>query len=249
MLKVFRAMGLSIGSLFSFKLLFVLMLPTVVISGVWIFTLYKFFLLWSESLTQILLSSWLVDFLKGPLETFTAVTMVTVIGWLSLIFLFVCLLPLIYGTHVFLFSVLVLPLVLNHLWKKNYPELQKHKNSFFLKSVFKNLMYFSIYLFLYFLFLPLWLIPGVQVILPVALNSYLVKKTMAEDIYSEFCTKEEQKYLEVSEATPMTLMSIFVSILSLIPFVQILSPLLSALGFTHLCLGLIKEHREKSYLK
>lgn len=246
MLKVFRAMGLSIGSLFSFQLLFVLMLPTVLVSGAWIFFLYKFFLLWNESLVNFLLHSWIVDFLKGPLETFTALTMVAVMGWFSVIILVVVLLPLIYGTHLMIFTIFVLPLVLQHLWKKNYPEINKKKNGLWIKSFFKTIGYFSIYLFLYFLFLPLWLIPGVQVILPVALNSYLLKKTMCEDIFSEFCTKEEQKYLQVSEDTPLTLMSIFMSILSLVPIVQLLSPLMAALGFSHLCFGIIKEHRENN---
>lgn len=244
MFKAFGAFFKSFGSLFSIKLLIYLMIPILILTGLWSFIIYSHFNNIREILVHFLSSSWIVGSIQEPIEAFLAISLNSLLLVFATILIIVFLMPLIYGSLIFVFSLIMVPFVIGYLHQKNYSSLVKNNSEWFYKSLFRTLKIYFIYLIAYFLLLPLWLIPGVQIILPIALNAWLNKNIMVEEILSLFTNSEEINEIHHKEREAIGILAVLTSVLFLIPVLQILAPMILILSYGHLLLNSLAQHRK-----
>ena len=149
-----------------------------------------------------------------------------------------------YLTASLLAAVLILPLMLKHLAETEYQEIAAMGADSFtaatVNSVFASLLFIAAWL----ITLPLWLIPGLSLILPMLLMAWLNRRTFAYDALSMHATEDEWRDLKARHKTPLFMLGLTMALLAHIPLLGLLVPALTALSFVHYGLESLRRSRD-----
>lgn len=151
------------------------------------------------------------------------------------IVVFLSMLPLAFLTTLILTQLLVMPVVVRVL-RKEYRQLERKgggANAFV--SNFKNLFKTSvIYIVLWLVTIPMWFLPGMNILIPLLLNAYLNYRLFLFDALGEFGTLDEIHILLKTKRTDFFLMGLITSLVFLFPLSFLIGPVYTALAFTRL---------------
>lgn len=238
-MKIARALRLTLVSLLRPEILLMLFVPFVVSLILWFAIFWFFWGAWVAGLSGLLQSTWLMDWLGSGagLESLSG------LHWVSGLFLVLIFLPLTYLTALLLTSGLVMPLMVQMIVRRDYADLEKLRGGSLRGSVWNSLWAGGIYLFLFALSLPFWLVPGLAFVLPVLLNAWLNKRVFVYDSLQDFAAREEFTLLERRERGRLYGLGILLALLTYLPLVSFILPVLSGLAYAHYCLGALREQR------
>lgn len=152
-----------------------------------------------QFLMSYALTSWIVSFL------------VYTVGGFFVLYLSVFVAILVIG--------FLTPYVLKELQQRHYQDIELIGYANILSALLTTLKYFFIMLLLFFLFIPLYLVPLVNII---ALNLplyYFFHKMLTYDISTNMTTKEEALEIAFKNGNTLRLKTLFLYLLSMIPFV------------------------------
>jgi len=105
-------------------------------------------------------------------------------GWMAI---FACA----YLTASLLAAVVILPLLLKHLANGEYRDVAAMGKDSFVAATVNSLVASALFILGWLLTLPLWLIPGLSLILPMLLMAWFNRRTFAYDALSMHATAEE----------------------------------------------------------
>ena len=148
-----------------------------------------------------------------------------------------------YLVAMLLTAVLVLPLMLNHLAARNYPDLARQGKENFVASTWNSVWAAVLFVIGWVVTLPLWLIPGLGLFLPLFWMAWLNRRTFAYDSLAEHATDAEWRELRKQQAMPLLLLGFAMAALTHVPFLGLLAPSLSALAYIHFCLESLRRQR------
>ena len=148
-----------------------------------------------------------------------------------------------YLVAMLLTAVLVLPLMLNHLAARDYPDLARQGKENFVASTWNSVWAAVLFVIGWVVTLPLWLIPGLGLFLPLFWMAWLNRRTFAYDSLAEHATDGEWRELRKQQATPLLLLGFAMAALTHVPFIGLLAPSLSALAYIHFCLESLRRQR------
>lgn len=157
--------------------------------------------------------------------------------WLASSLVFVVLLlllpTLVVATALFITAVIAMPVMVEHVARRDYPQLARGRGGTALGSAWNALAALLVYLVLWLLVLPLWLILPPAFIVPLLLNGYLNDRVFRYDALAEHATPEE--YREILRRCGPQLLGLgcVAALVQLVPFVNLVSPVWSGLGFIH----------------
>lgn len=172
-----------------------------------------------------------------------AVTPESVAKGLAIVVSILLILPLTILTSMLITSLVVMPVVLKYLGR-SFPDLQKRGSGVFVASI-KNLIVSSlIYILLWVLSLPFWMIPGLGVALPLLLNGYLTYRIFVFDILGDYASVREIKVLSGRKRVDFLILGVIVSAMVLIPPLFLILPIYSALCFSRYTLLELQELRK-----
>ena len=140
-------------------------------------------------------------------------------------------------------AIVVLPLLLDRLAQSDYPELARLGNDSLLKSTGNSLWAALVFVVGWLLSLPLWLIPGVALILPLLWMAWLNRRTFAYDALAAHASSGEWRELRRRQAFPLLALGLLMALLAHLPLVGILAPSLTALVYVHFCLEALRRLR------
>ncbi len=140
-------------------------------------------------------------------------------------------------------AVLVLPLLLNHLAAVDYPDLARQGADSLVGSLWNSLWAALLFIVGWLLTLPLWLIPGLGLILPLFWMAWLNRRTFAYDTLAAHATDAEWRTLRRQQALPLLALGLIMAGLAHVPFVGMLAPSLAALAYVHFCLEALRRLR------
>ena len=106
-------------------------------------------------------------------------------------------------------------------------------------SIFAAILFIAGWL----LTMPLWLIPGLSLILPMLLMAWLNRRTFAYDALSMHATAAEWQGLRRQHQTPMFMLGLSMALLAHVPLLGLLVPALAALSFVHYGLEALRRAR------
>jgi uncharacterized protein involved in cysteine biosynthesis len=106
-------------------------------------------------------------------------------------------------------------------------------------SVFASILFIVGWL----LTLPLWIIPGLSLILPLLLMAWLNRRTFAYDALSMHATDDEWQALRRQQKTPMFMLGLTMALFAHVPIIGLLVPALAALSFVHYGLEALRRTR------
>lgn len=244
--SIYSSLQIALQSLFNRQIFLRLILPFIIS---FICLILILFFLWSP------LQGWLLEYflgnhlLKVPME-FVGKTLGISIGAISNFFLFFvilfCSLIFLYLSTLILTSVLFIPLITPLYQKKYFSHLQKKNGLGFVHAGAENLKAFVIYLFLFFIMLPLFLIPGLSLVIPIILNTFMNHKIFVIDVLQDYVDKKEFLELKKQYSGSLLQLSFLCSLIFYIPILNFLAPQISALAFAHYALSCLSEQRLKS---
>lgn len=160
--------------------------------------------------------------------------------WIFLILIFF---PLAYVISVAITSVIAMPLVIEFI-SKEYPELQKKQGGSTVGSLANTGFAALTFLFWLVVTLPLWLIPGAQILVPLYLSARFNRKVFMYDVFQDFADDEERKHLMKKDGFSLIVMGMILGLVAYIPFAFIFLPVVSALAFTYFGFNSLQELRK-----
>lgn len=240
MTAIFKSFRQAFHSILRLRLFLLALLPPFVAFLGLLFLFVVFWQPWLTGLTAMLESvsflHWLQEITQWP----------GFLAWAAIIFLILAFIPLAYLAAVLFTSLLVMPVVLKVVPEADFKGLQKKRGGSVLGSLWNALVASVIYIIAFMVTLPLWLLPGMQIAIPLALTAWLNKRVFLYDVLQDFASLDERKLIEKQERGSLYGMGFLLGLLSYIPLAFFLVPVLSALCYAYYGLNALEEHRRKS---
>ncbi|MES2237881.1 MAG: EI24 domain-containing protein [Pseudomonadota bacterium] len=163
--------------------------------------------------------------------------------WAAVFLLLAAFATLIYLTALFLVAVVVLPSLITYVSSRDYPDLVRHGENAFWRSLVNTLAAGCVFLFGGLLSLPLLLIPGVVLVLSLFWTAWLNQRTFRVDALIEHATAAEITQLVKAKKSSFYLAGTGCALLAHVPLLQLVAPAFTALVFVHLGLAALREQR------
>ncbi|MDP2833661.1 MAG: EI24 domain-containing protein [Pseudomonadota bacterium] len=157
--------------------------------------------------------------------------------------LILLLLPAIYLTALFITSLVFMPILLSVVAHRHYPALGRHYGGSFLGSLGNGLYALVIYLLIWLITLPFWLLGPFGVGIAILLNAWLNQRLFLYDALAEHASKEELATLRAEGGWPLYGLAAFLGLLHLVPVINFFAPIYMGLVFTHYGLGQLARAR------
>lgn len=235
---VLRSLKRAFNALFHFRIWFLLLLPPL-ITGFILALLFLFFWTPLNSSVAVLLSSWSAMQWLGDLFGSPAV-FIAVISSLLLVLLF---LPVLFVSVLLVTSIFVTPLVQREVAHKHFKNLEQKRGGSNFGSLWNSLRALGFFVFLFVVTLPLWLIPGLQLVVPALLIIALNKRIFLYDVLQDYASREERKIIEKRYAGGLWGLGALLVIGSYLPLAFIFLPVFSAFAYSFFGLNALEELR------
>lgn len=239
------AISRSIRDIFNLRIVFLVMVPPVVSALFWIGLVWWNWTLLTTALTDFFMTAeWFKPILKlAPVvlsaDTFNLVNILVSVGMFAFLF------PFVLVSSVVAISVLANPVVFAHVLKKHYPQLPPQTASFW-QSLFNTLKASLGFMILWFLSLPLWLIPGGAIAIPLFLSAFLNKRVYGFDAISELANDKNSRVLAEKLNSKFWIAAFFCSASNFFPLAVFITPVFSALLFIHLVALQLKSEQAEN---
>jgi uncharacterized protein involved in cysteine biosynthesis len=238
------ALGRALRSLMHPKLLLLSVFPTLVALVLWgSLTLY----FWSP------LNAWVADWLNNT----TAVDamlyvarvlfqweMAGLIPGLARLLILLTVLPLIQATALMITAVFLMPMLVKHVAGRSYPDLERRHGGSFLGSVWSALVGASVFMFLWVVTLPLWLVPGLALLLPLGLSAYLNQRVFCYDAIADHADRSELGAILRGQRVGRFGLGGLLGVLHYVPLLGWFAPVYMGLAFVHWGLARLAVQRK-----
>lgn len=158
-------------------------------------------------------------------------------GWLAVF-------ALAYLTAMLLAAIFIVPLLVNEIGAREYPDVARRGDDSFLAATGNSLVAALGFLAGWVGTLPLWLIPGMGLLLPIYWLAWLNRRTFAYDALAAHATAGEWAAVFEKHRGQMLLLGILLGVLGHIPFVGLLVPAFAALAYVHYGLEALRRERD-----
>ena len=143
-------------------------------------------------------------------------------------------------------AVWIMPLVLAHLSRNNYPDVQPRGRHAFVISVWNAVWVSVVFMTGWLITLPLWLIPPLGMILSVFWWTFAFSRMMRIDAIADHASSEERKSLLRDRNIGFWSIGLICALLNLLPPAWVFLPVFSGLVFAHFGLEALRQKRDAS---
>jgi len=173
-------------------------------------------------------------------------TMINAIGlWAPVFLLLAAFAALTYITAILLVAVFALPLLINLVAAHDYPDLGRHGENVFWGSLGNTLGAGAIFLIGSLAMLPLLLIPGALLVLPLLWSAWLNQRAFRFDALAEHATRSEMQLLVREDGRSFYMAGLATAAIAYVPLLNLLAPAFAALVFVHLGLAALRRRRQE----
>jgi hypothetical protein len=165
--------------------------------------------------------------------------------WAAVFLLLAAFASLVYSTAILLVAVFALPRLVNLVAARDYPDLGRHGENVFWGSLGNTLAAGSIFVVGCFVMLPLLLVPGALLVLPLLWGSWLNQRTFRFDALAEHATRSEMQRLACENRGRFYVAGLGTAAVAHVPLANLLAPAFTALVFVHLGLAMLRRQRQE----
>ncbi|ASD63992.1 hypothetical protein B9G79_10640 [Bdellovibrio bacteriovorus] len=238
MKNIFRALKQAFESLLRLRMFLLILGPPVATVFVLLVLFIVYWSAWTAGVAGLIGNLWGFQWVQQV----TGLTDLSL--WLAMLFLVMIFIPLAYVISVLIVSVFVMPIVLKWVGDQDFRNLEKRRGGTVVGSVWNTLKATILFVVGFMVTLPLWLIPGCQLVVPLVLTAWLNKKVFLYDVLQDYASKEERKSIESEESGSLYLMGLLLGLLSYIPLAFFFVPIISALSYTYYGLNALEDRRK-----
>lgn len=167
-------------------------------------------------------------------------------AWMIPIIAVIILLPFAGIVGLAVAAVWIMPLVLAHLSRNNYPDVQPRGRHAFVISVWNAVWVSVVFMTGWLITLPLWLIPPLGMILSVFWWTFAFSRMMRIDAIADHASSEERKSLLRDRNIGFWSIGLICALLNLLPPAWVFLPVFSGLVFAHFGLEALRQKRDVS---
>jgi len=234
---VFRALARAVGSLVHPVILLILLVPMGVAAAVWLGVAWAYWDTWTTAIQSLVMDhtgySWTARW-----------DLTEVAGVVAVIVVVILLTPAIIVTALLIAAIFAMPVLVSHVTRRDYPQLERRKGGTVLGSAWNAFVAIGLFLVLWVVTIPLWLLGPVAAVLPLMLSAYLNQRLFRYDALSEHASREEMQRIFLEARGRLFLLGLITGVLYFIPPFNLIGPVFAALAFVHLCLDELARVRE-----
>lgn len=234
--SVFSALESALKTFFCPRMLSLVLWPMLAAIVLWLGAAILFWGSWVDDMTRLIQATPLEQWMSNGF-------LAAVTHYLIAIILVLLLLPAIYVTALLITAIFAMPMMLDFVAEKYYPELQRKHGGSNAGSVANAAVATAVYCVGWVLSLPLWLFSPFALLFPLLLTAYLNQRLFRYDALAEHADKDEFACIRDRSATKFYLLGVAVSLLQFVPLLNLFLPVYTALAFIHLSLAELKQLR------
>lgn len=237
MSPIFSALGSALRDLREPRILALALLPPLAAIAVWAAAAWAFADDWARLVADWIATTpwlnWVGDW--GLSAIFV---------WASAIAAFALLLPVMLVTAVLVTDVVAMPVIVPFVAGRHYPGLERRAGGSIAGSVGNAVTAVTVFAVLWIVTLPLWFTGIGAVLLPLLISAYFNQRMFRYDALSEHAAPQEIEAVVSGAGGRLYGLGLALAVLLYVPLVNLAVPILSALAFTHLCLGELARLRQ-----
>lgn len=235
--SVVSALVEALKTFFHPRMLSLVLWPMLVAVVLWVGAAMMYWGSWVEGMTGMVQATPLEQWMEQGVFAVVSHYVITII-------LVLLLLPAIYVTALAITAVFAMPMMVSHVARHSYPELEPRKGGSAAGSVVNAAIAIVVYCAGWVLSLPLWLFSPLALVLPVILMAYLNQRLFRYDALADHASRDEYEQVIERASVKLYLLGAVVGLLQFVPLLNLFSPVYVGLAFIHLCLAELKQLRE-----
>lgn len=157
-------------------------------------------------------------------------------GWMAIF-------AIAYLTASLLAAIFIMPLLLKHLSETEYRDVAAMGKDSFVAATVNSVLAAILFIMGWLLTIPLWLIPGFSLLIPLLLMGWLNRRTFAYDALSMHASDSEWAAIRQQHKAPQFMLGLTMALLAHVPLLGLLVPALAALSFVHYGLEALRRSR------
>lgn len=228
----------GLRDVFRFQVLWVVVWPLLAAALLWLVLGVTFWSVFSGWITQGLGTLGIQTWLDGIEPAWVAAGVVLIVHLLVFV-------PLVLVTALILTALFAMPALIRLVAERDYPQLQRKNGGGFAGSVLNALIGLIIFVAIWVLTLPGWLI-GVSIVVPFIAAAYLNQRLFRYDALSEHASREEMRALFAQYRGSLWGLGLITGLLQFIPLLHLFAPVWTALTFIHFGLSRLEYLRQRA---
>jgi hypothetical protein len=153
------------------------------------------------------------------------------------------LVPLVYLTALFILGAFGMQKMVDHVAQRSFPALERRRGGGVAGSVWNSVAALGGMAVLFLISLPLWLLPPLWPLIPLAIFAWGNQKLLRYDALAEHAEAGEMARLFSERRGALLTLGLLFALLAYVPFVGFIAPVLFGLAFIRYLLGALQDLR------
>ena len=236
MIAILDSLAQAFKSLFSFRMIWLMIWPVLTSLILWGVLAIAFWTPITGWITHLLSYLHLETWLTGIEPSWVAAGMHAILVLMAFV-------PLVMFSALLLTSIFAVPVMLKQLSQSHYPALEKRHGGSIAGSLANAFVGTLVYVGLWIVTLPLWLLGPIAAIVPFIAAGYLNQRLFRYDALSEHADSTELKKVIEDNKSQMWGLGIVLGLVQYVPILNFFAPVFTGLAFVHFCLAKLSMSR------
>ena len=238
MTRILGSIAFAFFNLLHPRMLWLMIWPVLVALALWGTVVFVF---WTQA------ALWVAGLLRQWLETATMFISwdagaAALVG--AKVIIVLMLVPLVQLTALLILGVFGLPAMVEHVASRRFPQLARRRGGSFAGSLWNSVVALAGMVVLGLATLPLWLVPPLWPIVPVAILGWVNQKVLRYDALAEHATADEMRAIFAANRGLLYLLGLVLALVAYVPLLGFFAPALFGLAFIHFLLEQLQARRE-----
>jgi uncharacterized protein involved in cysteine biosynthesis len=159
------------------------------------------------------------------------------------VLLFLLFVPLVYMTALFIVGIFGMQAMVDYVARRAYPELERRRGGGAVGSGWNGIVALLGMLLLAIVTLPLWLVPPLWPLIPIAILGWGNQRLLRYDALAEHAGRDEMRRIFRERRGALYLLGALLALIAYIPLIGLLTPVWFGLAFIHYLLGALQIER------
>jgi hypothetical protein len=149
----------------------------------------------------------------------------------------------VYLTALFILGIFGMPKMVDYVAERSFPALERKRGGSVTGSVWNAAAALGGLAALFLVSLPLWLLPPLWPLIPLAIFAWVNQRLLRYDAAAEHADREEMSRLFRERRGALLLLGLLLALLAYVPFVGFIGPVVFGLAFIRYLLGALQQSR------
>jgi CysZ protein len=151
--------------------------------------------------------------------------------------------PLVYLTALIILGVFGMQKMVDHVASRSFPGLERRRGGGLAGSVWNSVSALGGMVLLFLASLPLWLLPPLWPLIPLAIFAWVNQRLLRYDALAEHADRVEMARIFRQRRGALLALGLFLGLLAYVPLVGFIAPVVFGLAFIRYLLGALEEMR------